>query len=373
MKAILIGPYLRFGGVSRYVKDLLSGSGEFELFDTARPEKEKIRSGTGYIEAFNTGFIRVLSGLCVTVRNILRFPFVLMRSEAEIVHICGVSFFPFWENAFYCTIGRLLGKRITLHYLGAFDQFYEPAGRIHKFLIRSVLRIPDRIMLLSEKVKNLVASFIAVEKLSVVPSSVDTSRFNATNRDFPAVPGEVRILFVGGLDPFRKGVYDLLDAVKLILPEAPSAKLVMTGGSSFDEVEDKWKRMDLDDNVEFLGWFDEIMLPSLYAFCDILALPSYNEGLPYVIIEALSSGLPIVASRVGGIPDVVSNGENGFIIEPGDIDALANRLLELVRNTELRISMSRNNRVKAVREYSLEHVLSELNRIFSSLQDDSLK
>lgn len=367
MKIILVGPYLRFGGVSRYVKDLLSGSEEFELFDTARPEKEKIRSGTGYIEAFNTGFIRVLSGLCITARNILRFPIVLMRSEADIIHICGVSYFPFWENAFYCTIGRLLGKRITLHYLGAFDQFYEPAGKIHKYLIRRVLKIPDRIMLLSEKVMNLVSSFIATEKLSVLPSSVNTTRFNVPNREFPAIPGEVRILFVGGLDPFRKGVYDLLEATKLILPKAPLVKLVMTGGSSFDEVESKWKSMDLKNSVEFLGWFDEENLPSLYASCDILALPSYNEGLPYVIIEALSSGLPIVASRVGGIPEVVSNGENGFIIEPGDIDALSRRFLELIRNTELRISMSRNNRVKAVNEYSLQHVLSELNRIFNSL------
>ena len=67
MKIILIGPNLKYGGVSRYVKDLLAGSEEFKLFDTARPEKTKIRAGTGYIEAFNTGFIRVLSGLFVTI------------------------------------------------------------------------------------------------------------------------------------------------------------------------------------------------------------------------------------------------------------------------------------------------------------------
>ena len=367
MKVILVGPYLKYGGVSRYIKDLLSGSSAFELFNTARPEKTRIRSGTGYVEAFNAGFLRVLSGFYVMIRNLFRFPFVLMKSEAEIVHVCGVSFFPFWENAFYCLIGRLLGKKITLHYLGAFDQFYEPAGRIQQFLIRSVLRIPDRIMLLSEKVRILVSSFIHVAKLSVLPSSVDTSRFDVPNREFPAFPGAVRILFVGGLDPFRKGVYDLLEALNLIKSDAPSSKLIMTGGNSFDEVECKWNSMDLQDSIEFLGWFDENNLPSLYASCDILALPSYNEGLPYVIIEALSSGLPIVASRVGGIPEVVSDGENGFIIEPGDIESLSQRLLELVRNTELRISMRLNNREKDVSEYSLINMLSDSNQVFSRL------
>lgn len=371
MKIVLIGPYREFGGVSRYVKDLLEASSDFRLFDTARPEKKKIRAGTGYVEAFNAGLGRFLRGLYVTLKNIVRFPFFLMKSDANIVHVCGVSFFPFWENATYMIMAKLLGKKVTLHYLGAFDQFYEPAGLIQKLFIRTVMKIPDSLILLSEKVKEMASSFLPESKLSVLPSSVDTDRFNAPDRKFPVFPNHVRILFVGGLDPFRKGVYDLLDSFKKVLEECPDTVLVMTGGGSFAEVRRKWKKLGLNANIEFLGWFDEDELPNLYASCDILVLPSYNEGLPYVVIEALSSGLPILSTSVGGIPEVVKNTENGFIVSPGDIHALTSALLKLVQNDSLRARISSNNRNKAIECYSIYHVIGELNRIFSEISGDT--
>ncbi len=367
MKVLLVGPVHKFGGVTRYVKDLLASSPDFIPFNTGRPEKKKIRAGTGYVEAFNTDTSRVVKGIFVTLCNFLRFPLVLLNSGAGIVHICGVSFFPFWENTYYMAVSRILDKKVTLHYLGAFDQFYEPAGKFHKYLIRSVLQIPDRIMLLSEKVKRLSAEFIPEDRLSVLPSSVDTDKFNAPDRLFPAPPAKIRILFVGGLDPFRKGIYDLLESVSMVTEKYPHVRLVLTGGGSFEEIEKKWEKMGLDGCIEFIGWVADEKLPELYASCDVLALPSYNEGLPYVIIEALSSGLPMIGSNVGGIPEVISDGENGYIITPGDVEMLTERLLELLKDADIRKRMSANNRKRAVRFYSIDHVMKELQRNFSEI------
>ena len=370
MKVLLVGPKHKFGGVTRYVKDLLAHSSNYILFDTARPEKQKIRPGTGYVEAFNTDISRVVKGIFVTLRNFVKFPFVLVNSSAETVHICGVSYFPFWENAYYMMISRFLEKKVTLHYLGAFDQFYEPAGKAQKYLIRSVLRIPDKIIFLSKKVKKLVEIFIPSDRLCVLPSSVDTSKFDVPGREYPVSEGEFRVLFVGGLDPFRKGIYDLLDAASVAVAEFPNLKLVLTGGKSFEAIESRWKGDKLDNLIEYRGWIDEDELPGLYASCDILTLPSYNEGLPYVIIEALSSGLPIIASNAGGMPEVVTDGENGYIIEPGEVSDLADRLCRLAGNPELMKRMSNSNRRKAVESYSLEYVTSELQGIFSALAPD---
>ncbi len=372
-KIMIVGPNLEFGGVTRYLKDfVLRAQGHNVIvFNTARPKKRKIKAGTGYKEAFNSGIIRTFSGILVAIRNMIKFPFVLLKSQVKLVHICGVSFFPFWENSWYIIVAKLFRKPVTLHYLGAFDKYYENVGSFHKFLIRSSLKLPDMLFLLSDKVKIIIQDFVEPSKLLVLPSSVDTKWFSSQNRVVPEVSEEVRILFIGGLDPFRKGIYDLLQAFSKVITSFPKTTLVLTGGDSFIEVKSKWESMKLSDKIDFLGWIDDADLPNLYSSCDILVLPSYNEGLPYVIIEALSSGLPIVATNVGGIAEVVTNGENGFIIEPGDLQALTSTLSILVSDSPLRAKMSQNNSIKAAAKYSVDEVINSIEKIFQTLYSKS--
>jgi len=368
-KIMIIGPNLEFGGVTRYLKDFVQRAQVHEalVFNTARPKKRKIKSGTGYSEAFNSGVIRTLKGLCITIWNMVRFPFILCKSNAKLVHICGVSFFPFWENTWYILVAKIFRKPVTLHYLGAFDKYYESVGFLHKFLIRASLKLPDMLFLLSDKVRLIMQEFVEPSKLLVLPSSVDTEWFSSQNRVFPEVSEEIKLLFIGGLDPFRKGIYDLLQAFSKVAASFPKATLVLTGGDSFIEVKSKWESMKLSDRIDFLGWIDDADLPNLYSTCDVLILPSYNEGLPYVIIEALSSGLPIVASDVGGIAEVVTNAENGFIIQPGDLQSLTLSLSKLLSDKSLRLKMSQNNRKKAIENYSVQKVIASMEKLFQTL------
>jgi glycosyltransferase involved in cell wall biosynthesis len=100
---------------------------------------------------------------------------------------------------------------------------------------------------------------------------------------------------------------------------------------------------------------------------DLLVLPSYNEGLPYVVIEAMASGLSVIASSVGGIPEAIRHGENGYIIEPGDSQSLARYILSLAADREFREAMGEHNRQRAVEHYSSDVALGQLERAFDEV------
>lgn len=368
-KVLLIGPFLPSGGVTRYVRDLLSWSGryQFVLFNVARPAKNRIKPGTGYITILNAGLLRALQGALITLSHMIVFPWVLIRSRADIVHVCGVSYWPFWESAYYIWVSKLLGRHVTLHYLGALDLYYTSRGRIERPLVRMVLRWPQKVILLSDKVHNCASTFLPMERLSVIPSNVDVARFSWNDDKRSRKDGFVRVLFIGGLDPFRKGIFDLLDAAAIVVKTNSNVRFVMSGGDSFQKVEKRWRELGLTDYIEFVGWIPEEQKASMYQSGDILVLPSYNEGLPYVVIEALASGLPIIASSVGGIPEVVIHGKNGYIIEPGDSQSLAEYILSLAGDPELRQTMSERSRRRAAEHYSTEVAFGRLESLFDEI------
>jgi glycosyltransferase involved in cell wall biosynthesis len=303
--------------------------------------------------------------MLIALWHLISYPPVLLIRQPDVVYVAGVSYWGFWENAFYIGTAKLLGHRVLLHYLGSFDQFYEPCSILQKRLIRSVMRWPDRVILLSDRVRDLVATFLPIERLRVIRSSVRLS-----DRRLPNIPrGEeaCNILFMGGHDPIRKGIQDIVETMPQVLEQAPCVHYLLAGGDNVQVFEERCCELNIADRVSFLGWIPEEKKWEMYERADILLLPSYNEGLPYVIVEALAAGLPIVASNVGGIPEVISDGENGFIITPGDRQALAERIVELAVAPDVRSSMTQRNRDKAQREYSLDVALRRLEQELISL------
>jgi len=366
---LLIGPLLPSGGVTRYVKDLLSSSGryEFAVFNAARVPKNRIRPGTGYSTLLNAGLVRAIRGALTTLAHMVVFPWAVHRSAASIVHVCGVSYWPFWENAYYILVSKLARRGVTLHYLGALDLYYCTRGRLERALVSMVLRWPDRIILLSDRAHQLAASFVPSERLSVIPSNVDVSKFGPHEHAPVHEDGAIRVLFIGGMDPFRKGVLELLEAAAIVIKSNRNVRFVMSGGDCFQEVERRWSRMGLDTYIEFLGWIPEDQKARVYQSADMLVLPSHNEGLPYVIVEALASGLPVIASSVGGIPEAVVHGENGYIVEPGDAESLAACILALAGDADLRRAMGERNRRLAAEHYSTEGAIARLESLFDEV------
>lgn len=371
-KVLLLGPLLSTGGVSKYVKDLLNSKINYEIihFNTARPEKTYTSSKgkVGYNEIFDAGFIRFLKGTFITLRHLLVFPFVLMLKRPHVVHISGVSYSTFWENAYYIFISKLLSKPIFFHYLGAFDLFYGQSSPFAKFLIRNVLKKVDKIALLSRKVKIIMSRFIPESRLYVLPSTVRVSDFLKKKKE-PKILDKnlINILFVGGADPFRKGLADVVKSIPLVARECENFSFILTGGENVNRFLVKCKKMGISSYVNFWGWVKEKDKIQLYHSADILLLPSYNEGLPYVIIEALAAGLPIIATPIGGISEVIEDGVNGLLIDPGDYYDLAKKIVILAKNKSLRDMIARNNFEKARKDYSLEILLERIADIHQEL------
>ena len=162
--------------------------------------------------------------------------------------------------------------------------------------------------------------------IRVIPYSVEpiTASTRPVRRD-----GEFVVTCVARLSPQKRHT-DLIDALGRVCSVVPGARLVLAGdGPLRGELEARSRRLGLEAHVSFLGPVTRSELPGLFARTDVVALASLWEGLPVALIEALSAGLPIVASDAGGNPELVHHGENGLIVPAGDVEALAGALLQL--------------------------------------------
>jgi glycosyltransferase involved in cell wall biosynthesis len=161
---------------------------------------------------------------------------------------------------------------------------------------------------------------------------------------------------------------DVLLALRKLREQGVDAVLCMVGdGPDREHVELAARRLGIMRHTLFLGYQEEVA-PYFAAF-DAMVLPSANEGTPVTAIEALAAGRPVVATRVGGVPDVIREGVHGFLVEPGDVDALADRLATLARDPELRARMGAAGRERVVPRYAVQRLIDDMDRLYRSLLD----
>lgn len=197
---------------------------------------------------------------------------------------------------------------------------------------------------LADKMKQLGVN---EDKILVLRNAVDINRFKPINGkiflkdDFKK--DDVVILFVGYLDTF-KGIFELIDAFFEIYKENKSIKLLIVGsGPKYNELKRKVSKLGLDDSVKFKGKIAHDVIHQYYQAADIFTLPSYSEGLPLSILEAMASNTSVIASNVGGIPEIIEDGKSGFIVPPKNIEVLIEKLDVLINNTKLRESFAKNS------------------------------
>jgi len=145
----------------------------------------------------------------------------------------------------------------------------------------------------------------------------------------------------------RKGLETLLHSIPSVLKEYSNVKFVISG-KGFKQKEESLKKLakqlDIEDHVTFLGYVPDGKLPNLYSSSDIFVLPAIYENFPFAILEAQSTGLPVISTKVGGIPEFLVDNENGFLIDPGDPTQLTQRLLTLLQDPKLAKEMGDRGR-----------------------------
>lgn len=213
---------------------------------------------------------------------------------------------------------------------------------IHGHLISFSLNHCNKAIAVSGDLAETMKSLgITEDKILILKNAVDTERFNpSTNMELRHKYGikenEILILFVGYLDTF-KGIFELIDAFYEINKENKNTKLMMIGtGPKKEEFKKKVFQLGLEDYVTLIGVVPNIKIHIYYQMADIFVLPSYTEGFPLAVLEAMACGIPVVASNVGGIHEIVKNGLNGFLVSPRKREELTEKLNFIVNNEDLR-------------------------------------
>ncbi|HKP89685.1 MAG TPA: glycosyltransferase [Thermoleophilaceae bacterium] len=201
------------------------------------------------------------------------------------------------------------------------------------------------------------------DKLRVVRCGVDVTAFAPGERDEREAPLEV--LTVGRVDPV-KGQPLLIEAVAELRRRGVDARLTFVGdGPGLAELTALADRLGVADRVEFPGAVGQDEIRAYYRRAGAFALPSFAEGLPVVLIEAMACGLPVVASRITGIPELVEDGVSGLLITPARGDELADALGALAADPALRAEMGRAGRAKVVAEFDIERTTADLLAVFT--------
>lgn len=282
----------------------------------------------------------------------------IFNTNIKIVHIHTASYNSFKRSAIFVSLAKMFGKRVILHiHGGGFREYYQT----NPSYISGVLNNCDCIITLTELWRKYFQTITRCKMIEVVENVIPEPVFKGIHRD-----NKFHLLFLG-LITEAKGVFDLLEVIKEHNAEFNNKLILHVGGNGETEnLQNYIRDNNLSDIVSYEGWVSGDKKIALLNRADAYILPSYTEGLPLSILEAMSYKLPILSTPVGGIPEVVSNGENGLLFTPGAKDEIYKSILMLLNNTEQRKKMGDNSYNK-VCSYFPENVKSKLRFIYEQM------
>lgn len=242
------------------------------------------------------------------------------------------------------------------------DIFQAAQLPLARSITRIVLNRARRVIALSRSLKEAtVALGVEPEHIEIIPNGVDTNRFQPSSQERKSI-----VLFVGWLIE-RKGVRFLIEAMAMVRQRSIEHRLVIVGvGPQKEMLMQMAKRLRIDHHVEFVGHQTQQQVGQWMREAKLLVLPSLEEGLGVVLLEALACGTPCVASRVGGIPEVVTP-DVGRLVEPGDASGLAKAIVAVLEDGDEWTRLSQNARARAEARFSWQTISSRLLDVYQSI------
>lgn len=290
----------------------------------------------------------------------------LLLGDVDLVHIHVSERGSAFRQSFTTLISKLFGKPVVMHTHGSeFHEFYNHLPAFLRIVLGWIYRKCDRFIVLSESWKEFYVEALKLKEqnVSVLPNSVripDQVPQRGDGHD-----GKVLFVFFGRIGQ-RKGAFDLVRSL-LHLPERDRARLwlVMAGDGEADQLRDLVSELGLDSTVTIKDWISPQEREALSKKACVFVLPSYNEGLPMALLEAMSWGLAVITTPVGGIPGLIKHKENGILVEPGDTYQLASAIRLLIENEALRSDLGRAAR-ESVLPFGADSYWKALTDIYSS-------
>ncbi|MFC3469861.1 glycosyltransferase family 4 protein [Massilia oculi] len=358
-RVLMVGTALGGRGGIASVVDVLRAEGLFE------------REGIVYVATHAEG--RKLGS---ALRGLWRVGLVCIqaRERPAIVHVHAGSHASFLRKSLVLLMARLGGARTVFHlHGGGFRRYAQvDAGPLLRRWIRHTLEASSRVIALSPGWAAWVRECAPRARVVVVPNPVPNPAPNPVHPASPAAsePAEAgRILFLGRLDP-AKGVDELLQACAVLAARHPRLRLVLGGSGDLDWVRRRAGELGVANRVETPGWLDAAARDAQLARAWLFCLPSHAEGLPMSVLEAMAAGVPVVATRVGGIPEALADGALGLLVAPRDAPALACAIGRLLDDGPLHARLACAARAAVERHYSAGVVCAALAALYAQLLDE---
>ncbi len=336
-----------YGGISQWT-DLINRH-SFSLQDV---ELHVVDTATRWRAIHDlTIWKRVLGGGIQSLRNLILFIYIIIRKRPHVIHLTTSGSLGTFRDLSFMFIAGMFRKPVIYHlHFGRIPQILEGSSR-ERWLISRTMSKAHTVIAIDSATEKAVLDHLPEVRLLRIPNCVNLEELP---RPLAISPLERTVMFLGWVIP-TKGISELIEAWQRL--GTLGWKLLIAGPCDPTYQKRLCEKYDCHD-VEFLGELDHDEAMELMVKTDIFVLPSYTEGFPMVILEAMALGKAIIATAVGAIPEMLNQG-CGILIPTKDANALEKKLNHLVSDEELRVEMGERARIKVVAEYSVDEVFKK--------------
>jgi glycosyltransferase involved in cell wall biosynthesis len=361
IRVLMIGPGEEvIGGISAVAKTLVPALEEqVDLLYLPTVRRRPVRE-SGRISPRN---------LALAVSQYARFLCALHRFRPHVIHLHTSQGVAWLKDTFFILVGKAYRCHVVLHMHGGnFDELYNKNARFVQYYTRRVMRLTDAVIAVSAEWRRRLAHIVPIDRVFTFRNCIAVDAF--LPRFSHRSTNGAQVLFLGAIGS-GKGAFDLLEAMGRLKTRGCSLHLWVAGYEERDgdlaRARTRLEELHLEDTCQLVGTVRGAKKAQLLSEASLFVLPSYHEGLPMAILEALAAGLAVVATPVGGIPEVIEDGYNGFLVTPGDVEALAEKLAILANDRYLCEVMGRRSRKIAKQELDVKPYMKRLVALYESL------
>ena len=292
----------------------------------------------------------------------------LLRTDAEVVHVnTSLNAKAYWRDLAYVLVAKFCGARVLYQMHGGMLDRFTGGNALFAWFARAAARMPDARVVLSRAQQQAFQACAPGLAIEVVPNGIDCQPYKRYNRAASERAAALRLIYVGRLVP-QKGLPETIEALRLATSRGVAARLVLAGsGPEEARLRQQVRDAGLAREVAFVGAAHGQQKAQLLAQADVFVLASYAEGLPYSLLEAMAAGVVPIVTPVGGMLDVLTDGEHGLFVAPRDAHAIAEAISRLAADRASLARMSAACRARIAAGYSLERVARDFSALYWTL------
>ena len=301
--------------------------------------------------------------LAVALRGLLKTIAALSTQRIDVVHFHSGDFPSPLRKFFYFLIVKAFNKKVIFHVHGALfiTQFHKSLS-LFKSLVVFLLQHSDVVICLSKSWEANIKSIAPLAKTVIIPNAIPIPTLQPPTKAM----GPFTVAFLGRIG-YRKGIFLLLETIAKLRDQGISIYLEIGGNGKTSRMFESIHTLRLQDQIRYHGWIGPGRKDQLLRRVDAFVLPSYGEGMPMALLEAMAYGLPVVTTCVGGIPELVIDKHNGLLIEPGNRLALENSLKHLYAHPQSCNQLGKNARMTVLKNHDLDTMTERLHKTYENL------